>query len=101
MTLGGLADHMRRNLHAMAIPQVQHSRNTFAIAISEPCVGGSIGRHALGKSPLGNGLSVPFGGCPPASNCIETEITRRMPSGQKPLFVITFVILNLLITERA
>ena len=25
---------------------------------------------------------MPFGGCPPASNCIEMEITSRMPSGQ-------------------
>src|SRR5882757_977249 len=35
-----------------------------------------------GKSIFGNGLSVPLGGWPPASNCIEIEMTRRVPLGQ-------------------
>src|SRR5271157_5281063 len=38
----------------------------------------------------GNGLSAPRSGCAPASNCIETETTRRAPFGQKaPEFFIS------------
>ena len=35
-----------------------------------------------GQSIFGKGLSVPLAGCPPASNCIEIEITKRAPPGQ-------------------
>src|SRR5258708_3169447 len=35
-----------------------------------------------GNSTFGNGMSVPLGRWPPASNCIEIETARRAPLGQ-------------------
>jgi len=36
-----------------------------------------------GNSTRGKGLSVPMSGWPPASNCMEIEMTSRAFSGQK------------------
>jgi len=43
------------------------------------CIGSSGYRGSSG----GGGPSAPRSGCAPASDCIETEMTRRAPSGQK------------------
>ncbi len=67
----------------MAIPKIEHAGNAFAVAVCEPGIGDRIGRHRGRKSTLGKGLSVPFGGCPPASNCIEMDMTSLVSSGQK------------------
>lgn len=76
------ADHVRGDLDAVPVPQVDHARDALSIPVGKPVVGRSIARHAFGKIDLRERAIGAFGRRPPASNCIEIEITRRMPSGQ-------------------
>ena len=53
MVLSRLADHVGSDLDPMAVPQIEHARNAFPIAIGEPGVGGRVGWHVGREIHLG------------------------------------------------
>jgi hypothetical protein len=53
------ADHVRRHLDAMLVPQIQQARDAFAVAVGEPGVGGA-GRPARWPENRLSGTGCPF-----------------------------------------
>ena len=79
VSLDGLARHVGGDFDAVPVPEVKHARDALAPPYSNQVRAGRSGYLA---SMAGKGDPLVCSLCAPASNGMETEITRRTPSGQ-------------------